>query len=133
MKVKTMQTNWSQEQIDTFSKADDMYISPFYSDGKTPGTPTWIWSVVVDNNLYVRAYNGLNSRWYKSAVQQKAEKIKLNGEEYKVTFEPLDTDAALTEKIDEAYKDKYGNSMYLSPMLSEGPVSATVKILPRED
>lgn len=45
----------------------------------------------------------------------------------------MDTDAALTEKIDEAYKDKYGNSTYLSPMIGEGPVSATVKILPRED
>lgn len=128
-----MQTHWSQEQMDAFSKADDMYISPFYSDGKTPGTPTWIWSVVADNNLYVRAYNGQNSRWYKSAVRQKAGKIKLNGGEYAVTFQPVDTDAALTEKIDEAYKDKYGNSMYLSPMLSKGPVSATVKILPREE
>ncbi|MEF3354961.1 DUF2255 family protein [Paenibacillus sp. GYB006] len=128
-----MQTHWSQEQMDAFSKADDMYISPFYSDGKTPGTPTWIWSVVADNNLYVRAYNGQNSRWYQSAVRQKAGKIKLNGEEYKVTFQPMDTDAALTEQIDKAYKDKYGNSMYLSPMLSKGPVSATVKILPREE
>ncbi|MGM7722858.1 DUF2255 family protein [Metabacillus sp. Hm71] len=128
-----MQTNWSQEQMDAFREADDMYISPFYSDGKTPGTPTWIWSVVADNNLYVRAYNGQNSRWYKSAVGQKAGKIKLNGEEYNVIFQPLDTDAALTKKVDEAYKAKYGNSMYLSPMLGEGPVSATVKILPRED
>lgn len=125
-----MQTNWSQDQIDAFREADDLYISPFYSDGKTPGTPTWIWSVVAENNLYVRAYNGQNSRWYKSAVVQKAGKIKLNSEEYNVIFQPLGTDAALTKKIDEAYKDKYGNSMYLSPMLSEGPVSATVKILP---
>ncbi|WP_040984203.1 DUF2255 family protein [Oceanobacillus jeddahense] len=126
-----METNWSQEQISTFSKADDMYISPFYSDGKTPGTPTWIWSVVVDNDLYVRAYNGQHSRWYQSAVQQKAGKIKLTGEEYNVTFQPSDTDAALTEKIDEAYQEKYGDSMYLSPMLGKGPVSATVRILPR--
>lgn len=46
-----MQANWNQEQIAAFSKADDMYISPFYSDGKTPGTPTWIWSVVVDDTF----------------------------------------------------------------------------------
>lgn len=128
-----MQKNWSPEQIAAFSKADDMYISPFYSDGKTPGTPTWIWSVVVDNDLYVRAYNGQKSRWYQSAVQQKAGKIKLAGEEYNVTFQPLDADAALTEKIDGAYKEKYGDSMYLSPMIGKGPVSATVKILPREE
>ncbi|MEW9676093.1 DUF2255 family protein [Lentibacillus sp. L22] len=128
-----MQANWSQEQLAAFSQADDMYISPFYSDGKTPGTPTWIWSVVADNNLYVRAYNGQHSRWYQSAVQQKAGKIKLAGEEYNVTFQPVDTDPELTAKIDEAYKEKYSNSMYLSPMLGKGPVSATVKILPRNE
>ncbi|WP_339183513.1 DUF2255 family protein [Oceanobacillus sp. FSL W7-1293] len=126
-----MQSNWTQEQLETFSTADDMYISPFYSDGKTPGTPTWIWSVVADNNLYVRAYNGQRSRWYQSAVEQKAGKIKLAGQEYDVTFEPMDNNPALTEEIDEAYRKKYGSSMYLSPMLEEGPVSATVKILPR--
>ncbi|QQK74478.1 DUF2255 family protein [Salicibibacter cibarius] len=128
-----MQTNWTQEQIGAFAKSDDFYISPFYSDGKTPGTPTWIWSVVVDNNLYVRAYNGRNSRWYQSAIEQKAGKIKLAGEEYDVIFQPIDNDPALTEKIDEAYKEKYSNSRYLPPMLEKGPVSATVKILPRNE
>lgn len=40
-------------------RSDDLHISPFREDGKTYGTPTWIWSVVVDGGLYVRAYNGL--------------------------------------------------------------------------
>jgi NADP-dependent 3-hydroxy acid dehydrogenase YdfG len=34
------------------------------------GTPTWIWSVAVDDALYVRGYNGQNSRWYQAAVRQ---------------------------------------------------------------
>ncbi|GIN74500.1 hypothetical protein J14TS2_49750 [Bacillus sp. J14TS2] len=120
---------WTQKQINAFSKADDMYISPFYEDGKTPGTPTWIWSVVVDNNLYVRAYNGQRSRWYQSAVRQRAGKIKLAGQEYDVTFQSIDSDSALTEKIDNAYKEKYASSRYLVPMFGKGPVSATVQIL----
>lgn len=128
-----MQSNWTQEQLQAFSKADDMYISPFYSDGKTPGTPTWIWSVVTEDNLYVRAYNGQRSRWYQSAVELQAGKIKLAGQEYDVTFQPINTDTALTEKIDAAYKEKYGSSMYLSPMIGEGPISATVRILPRNN
>ncbi|QDI91332.1 DUF2255 family protein [Salicibibacter halophilus] len=128
-----MPANWTQEQLATFSEADDLYISPFYSDGKTPGTPTWIWSVVVDNGLYVRAGNGQNSRWYQSAVEQKAGKIKLAGEEYNVIFQPTDNNPALTEKIDDAYKEKYSDSYYLPPILEKGPVSATVKILPRNE
>ncbi len=43
----------------------------------------------------------------------------------------MDNNPALTEEIDEAYRKKYSSSMYLSPMLGKSPVSATVKILPR--
>jgi hypothetical protein len=41
----------------------------------TYGTPTWIWSVVVDDSLNVRAYNGTASRWYKAAMHQKRGRI----------------------------------------------------------
>ncbi len=40
-----------------------------------PSTPSyggWIWSVVVDGDLYVRAYKGQRSRWYRSAIEQGA-------------------------------------------------------------
>lgn len=36
-------------------------ISPLREDGKTYGTPAWIWSVAVDGDLDVRAYKGQNS------------------------------------------------------------------------
>ena len=128
-----MQSNWSQEQLNLFSDADDLYISPFYNDGKTPGTPTWIWSVVADNALYVRAYNGQSSRWYQSAVEQKAGKIQITGKEYDVSFQPIGDDPELTDLINQAYREKYVNSNYLPPMLKDGPVSATVQIAPREN
>lgn len=128
-----MQANWNQEQLNLFSDADDLYISPFYSDGETPGTPTWIWSVVVDNALYVRAYNGQRSRWYQSAVEQNAGKIQIAGQKYDVEFQSIEDDPALTDLINQAYRKKYGNSDYLSPMLKEGPVSATVQIAPRKN
>ena len=127
-----MQKAWTQEQLDAFSTADDIHVSPFYSDGETPGTPTWIWSVVADGDLYVRAYNGQNSRWYQSAVEQQAGKLSITGKEFNVVYQSVDTDAELTKKINDAYTEKYGGSPYLPPMLAKGPVSATVKLLPRE-
>ncbi len=51
--------------------ADDLHIAPFREDGKTYGTPTWISSVAVDGALYLRAYNGKDSRWYQAAMGQK--------------------------------------------------------------
>ena len=57
--------------------ADDLHVSPFREDGKTRGTPTWIWSVVIDGELYARAYNGQNSRWFKAAREQRAGRCRL--------------------------------------------------------
>jgi len=52
---------WTKDELRKIA-ADDLHISPFREDGVTYGTPTWIWSVAVDDGLYVRAYNGPNSR-----------------------------------------------------------------------
>jgi hypothetical protein len=49
---------WSKDELRKIAEADDLHISPFREDGVTYGTPTWIWSVVVDNALYVRPYHG---------------------------------------------------------------------------
>lgn len=49
---------WSKEELRKIAEADDLHISPYRDDGVTYGTPTWIWSVVVDDALYVRGCNG---------------------------------------------------------------------------
>jgi len=64
-------SNWIETELTKIAAADDLHISPFREDGVTYGTPTWIWSVVVSGALYVRAYNGQNSRWYQAAMTQK--------------------------------------------------------------
>jgi hypothetical protein len=48
-------STWSKDELRKIAEADDLHISPFREDGRTYGTPTWIWSVVVDDALYVRA------------------------------------------------------------------------------
>jgi hypothetical protein len=96
----------------------------------TYGTPTWIWSVVVDDALYARAYNNPSSRWYKAAMQQKRGRITAAGITKDVTFEPVDD--SITDRIDGAYRAKYKTSPYLQPMISKRSRSATVKIEPRK-
>ena len=123
-------TTWSKDELRKIADADDLHISPFREDGVTYGTPTWIWSVAVDEALYVRAYNGQNSRWYQAAVRQKAGRILSAGIAKEVTFEPVA--GPINDRIDDAYREKYTSSPYLSPMISERARSATVKIMPRE-
>ncbi len=123
-------TKWPKDELRKIAAADDLHISPFREDGVTYGTPTWIWSVAVDDALYVRGYNGTNSRWYKAAVQQKAGRIIATGMTKEVTFEPVE--GAINDRIDEAYRAKYKSSPYLKPMIAARARAATVRIVPRE-
>jgi len=121
---------WSKAELHQIAEADDLHISPFREDGVTYGTPTWIWSVAVDDALYVRGYNGVESRWYQAAVQQKAGRIKAAGITKEVVFEAV-IDEAMNDRIDEAYRAKYAKSPYLKPMISDRARAATIRIAPR--
>lgn len=124
-------STWQKEALQRIAEADDLHIAPFREDGKTYGTPTWIWSVAVGDALYVRAYNGVDSRWYKAALRQKAGRIIAAGMTKEVSFEPVE--GSINERIDEAYRVKYASSPYLKPMISARARAATVKVMPREE
>jgi hypothetical protein len=121
---------WARDELRRIAEADDLHISPFREDGATYGTPTWIWSVAVGDALYVRAYNGQDSRWYRAAVRQKAGRITAAGMTKEVMFEPVQ--GSINDRIDEAYRAKYRSSEYLNPMIGARARSATIKIIPRE-
>jgi hypothetical protein len=121
---------WLKNELRRIAEADDLHVSPFREDGVTYGTPSWIWSVAVDDALYVRAYNGRDSRWYQAAVRQKAGRIKAAGMMKDVTFEPVE--GPINERIDDAYRAKYRGSPYLSPMIAAGARAATVRVMPRD-
>ena len=121
---------WPNDELHKIAEADDLHIAPFRDDGKTYGTPTWIWSVAVDGALYVRGYNGQKSRWYQAAVRQKAGRITAAGMTREVDFEPVD--GPINDRIDYAYRAKYRGSQYLSPMIGAPARAATVRITPHD-
>jgi hypothetical protein len=121
---------WTKDELTKIASADDLHILAFRDDGVTYGTPTWIWSVVVDGELYVRAYNGQSSRWYQAALRQKAGRITVAGITKEVSFERVD--GPVNDRIDDAYRTKYKDSPYLPPMIGARARSATVKMDPRE-
>ena len=120
---------WNENEIAKIAASDDLHVSPFRDDGQTYGTLTWIWSVVVDRKLFVRPYNGVSSRWYKAAMQQKAGRITAAGITKEVTF--VDASMSPQSVIDAAYRAKYSNSLYLAPMIGEHARAATVLIQPK--
>jgi hypothetical protein len=55
--------DWPEDELKLIANSDDLHIAPLRDDGVTFGTPTWIWSVVVDGGG-----DGLEgrSRWLRS-------------------------------------------------------------------
>jgi hypothetical protein len=123
-----MGIRWAPNELQKIAASDDLHISPLRDDGVTYGTPTWIWSVVMDCELYVRAYNGRQSRWYQAALRQRAGRIRAAGMTREVVFEPVG--GAINDRIDDAYRAKYGGSPYLAPMIGPRARSATARVLP---
>lgn len=123
-----MSTTWQKDELNKIAGTDDLHIAPFREDGKTYGTPTWIWSVVLDGALYVRAYHGQDSRWYTAAMRQRAGRITAAGMTKDVTFGPVA--GSINARIDDAYRKKYASSPYLGSMMSDRARAATVAIAP---
>jgi hypothetical protein len=122
-------TAWTTNELRDIAEADDLHIAPLRDDGVTHGTPTWIWSIAVDGDLYVRAYNGQASRWHKAALHQKAGQITAAGSTRDVLFTPVD--GPINDRIDDAYRAKYAKSRYLKLMIGPRARAATVRITPR--
>lgn len=123
---------WLREELRKIANADDLHIAPFRQDGKTYGTPTWIWCVAVDDALYVRGYNGQSSRWYQATVRKRAGRIIVAGITMEVAFKPMNGNDPLNDRIDDAYRQKYRSSPYLDPMIGTRARSATVRIMPSD-
>ena len=123
-------SGWKKDELTRIAGTDDLHISPFREDGLTHGTPTWIWSVIVEDQLFVRPYNGSSSRWYKAAMTRSAGRITAVGLTKETNFEAVA--GPLNDQIDDAYRAKYKGSPYLQSMIGSRARAATVKITPRE-
>lgn len=121
-------TAWNPDDLRAIAESDDLHVSPFRDDGTTYGTPTWIWSVVIGDGLYARAYNGTASRWYRAATNQRAGRIHAAGRDFEVDFDRADPDT--NDAVDAAYRAKYADSRYLPPMVTDKTRAATVRIEP---
>jgi hypothetical protein len=70
---------------------------------ETPRKQLPIWSVVVDGVPYIRSFHGERGAWYRRALREGS--VVIDGVPYGVQPEH---DAALNERISQAFRDKYG-------------------------
>ncbi|MDF5756408.1 DUF2255 family protein [Spongiactinospora sp. TRM90649] len=124
-------SDWTKDQLDGIGAADELHVAPAEKDGTTRHEVP-IWVVRVDDDLFARSYRGHDGKWYRAAVTTHRGHVQADGIEADVTFTE-ETDPGLNERIDDAYRAKYGHYSpdYVDPMIAGPARETTLKLLPR--
>ena len=125
-------TTWTSEELDRIGAAEELRIAALRSDG-TLRKPKIIWVVRVGNQLYVRSAFGHDAAWYRGTQVRHEGRIWAGGVEKDVTFvDVAETDHALHDVLDTAYRAKYGHypERVVSPIVSAVSRTVTLKLVP---
>ncbi|MCW8383888.1 DUF2255 family protein [Streptomyces justiciae] len=116
-------TSWTPEEQSLFSETYSLVLTA----GDTDGPGVEIGMAVVDGELYVRAYRGVRSRWYRAAREHGYGTVQVGD----VSRDVLLTTGGLEPPagLDAAFRDKYGavaDALVASPQAR----AATIRIDP---
>jgi hypothetical protein len=123
-------SKWLDSELNKIAAVEELLIEPLNMDGKTYRRGVPIWSVVVDNTLYIRGYKGPSTGWYKQAVRHKLGRVSASGVVKDVAFESVND--PINDQIDAAYRQKYASSPYVNSIVGQGQRAATLRVMPRD-
>ena len=126
-------TSWTRNDLGRIGAADELQLASFKEDGTLRKSVT-IWVVLVGDDLYVRAYRGRETAWFRHIQRRHEGRIGAVGVTKDVTFVDESSDEALNNKIDAAYQSKYRrySATYVDPMIAPQARATTLKLVPSE-
>lgn len=116
-------SGWTEVELDAFATADSLDLAA----GDDSSRRVELGMVVVGSQLFVRAFRGPGSAWFRAAHDHGHGRVLSNGTSYAVAF--LAVDPTLDATIDDAYRRKYRDAASL--VTSQRARSATLEIQPR--
>jgi hypothetical protein len=124
-------TQWTNNELERIGGADELELSSRRVDG-TLRKPVTIWVVRHGDDLFVRAYKGRTSPWFRGTVDRGAGRIRAGGVDKDVSFAE-ESDPGISGALDAAYRAKYGRygATYVDPMVAPAARAATLKLVPR--
>lgn len=120
---------WAEEQIEEIHTGNDFHVAPYREDGRTPGTPVWVWAATLDGLIFVRTGNPA-SRWFAAAIEQGAGDVRLGDASVPVVFAHI-TEDVLLDRIDAAFVAKYAEDPYFSTEVLQRSRARVLAISPR--
>src|SRR5512140_3069703 len=124
---------WPSDELDKIGEAEELDLMSVRPD-RTIRNPVTMWVVRVGDDVYVRAYKGRTSPWFRGALTRHEARIRSGGVDKDVTLEEVDGNAAVNEQIDEAYRSKYRrySANIVNSVVTAEARAATLKLAPRE-
>ena len=124
-------TAWTNAELDRIGTAQELEIASLRADGSLR-RPVTIWVIRAGDDLYVRSWRGESGAWYRGVQERHQGHVRAGGVDKDVDFAAVD-DEELDERIDAAYRSKYGRygSSYVGPMTSGETRTTTLRVEPR--
>jgi hypothetical protein len=115
---------WTPQDVATIGGAEEIRMTPVDADGTTR-TATTIWVVRDGDGIYIRSYRGAAGAWYRAVRRSGRARIRAAGMEHDVMVTPHDGGRA---ELDNAYRTKYGRSVYVHAMVTDAAAATTLKL-----
>lgn len=123
---------WTNDELNKIERAEELQIASLRRDG-TLRNPVTIWVVRVRDDIYVRAYKGRTSPWFRGIQTRRQGHIRAGGIEKDVDFVE-ESDADINHMIDASYLTKYRRyPTYVTPMVTPEARATTIKLVPRDN
>jgi hypothetical protein len=124
-------TSWTSNNLASIGAADELQLATFKKDS-TLRKPVTIWVVRVGDDLYVRAYRGHETAWFRHTQLRYEGRVSAGGVTSDVAFVDVSDDEALNNQIDAAYRSKYRrySATYVDPMIAPHARATTLKLVP---
>ncbi|GAA4628428.1 DUF2255 family protein [Actinoallomurus vinaceus] len=123
-------TAWTSDELTKIETVEELRIASLRRDGTLSDRRT-IWVVRLGDDVYVRSVNGPASAWYRGTRARQEGRIRAGGVEKNVTF--VDADHDLNDRIDAAYRAKYGHyaASIIASITSPKANATTIRLVPR--
>jgi len=119
-------TDWTDDELDRIGRADELRVAGRRSDG-TLRRLVIIWQVRVDDSVYIRSVNGPDAAWFRGTQVLGEGRIESGGVAKDVVFT---RDDSVDDRIDEAYRRKYGSGSAVRSITSALASSTTLRVDP---
>lgn len=124
-------SGWTPGELARVEQTDELDLASLRRDGSLRD-PVTMWVVRDGDDLYVRSIHGRAGAWFRGTQTRGQGHIRSGGVDRDVTF-VVDTDPALNDRIDVAYRDKYRRygDRIVGTVVNEASRESTIKLLPR--